>query len=1133
MNDVVVNTVVRANARQLVQEIARSRAEFKGFGSDAQIQGKRAQAGLSQAGQGADVARRQIELAKTALIGFFSIQAAARGLADLRARADGYANLTAKIKLASDGQAQYVAAEAEVFAISQRTSAQLGATAQLYSRLYQALKDQGAGQREVLGLTETINQAFAVSGATAGEAAGAIQQLSQATAAGALRGDEFNSVNEQAPRLMQALADSLGVTRGALRAMAEEGQLTSDKLREALSGDQAAKIAEEFSQLPLTIERSFLQLDNAFTRYIGRASEASGAGSLIAVSVQGVADNFQALANVAGVLAAVLAGRLAASLAASVQGLVLKRAATVAMLEMEAAAAVAAKASAVANVRAAKADVDRARTLQLTGAAAGQVAAAEAALVVATNADAAATARATVAKRALATATSAAGFAVRGLSAALALVGGPLGLAIAGFAILATRMASASAEARQLKQDVTAAMDAAQRARDAEDLQQLSDSTKDLLKQREALRKETARQQALRSNVGVAYFDNDGLKTGKTLDADIAAKQASIAQLTTDIEKNNRAMTELSNANASGSRTTRQVAKDSAELSKELAKQTEQSRLSTIETTQGYRARLIAQAIVADGVKSEKDLSAARIQQIDAAAKQKAAEDAASASKKAGAKASRDAAGEAKKHAEEVKKLAEAQREFRDATAQLEADNRGPIAGAAERTAQAVAGARREGSGAGVSDAEIRARVAAITAGATAEVQRMIADGRIALLEGTGQTVEAATLRATQQYQQTIDNLIATGNTAGAEVFKQLFNVDVAKAQLAQLQQQVDLAFSDLQRRQQSLQTQVQTGAITEYEARQQLIDLYREHGATVDELLPKMEALALATGDPQAIERVRQIRAELEQLNSTTSLFQQEAGQTFTGAFSSALEGLITRTQTLREAFAGFFADMAAGFARMAAQALAQAAWAKILKAFGVESGDTVSAGAEKLDQAAIKTTMAGFSILAGATALTAAAAALAAAGGLGGAGGGGEGGIGGVLGALVQGGLGAFGFDDGGYTGPGGKRQLAGFVHKHEYVHPQEAVNYYGLDFMRAIHMRQLPRFAVNRVAAPSPRFSFADGGHATGVLPIGGGNRLSVYNYFDLDALAQRLSRHPVMEKAYVAVASENGQSIQAEW
>ncbi|MDO6748881.1 tape measure protein, partial [Gilvimarinus sp. 1_MG-2023] len=129
---------------------------------------------------------------------------------------------------------------------------------------------------DVARLTDTISKSFIVSGASAQEADASITQLSQALAAGVLRGDEFNSVMEQSPRLSQALSASLGVTTGELRAMADQGQLTTDTVVKALK-EQAAAIDDEFSQMPATVCASVEKLKNEWQIFIGELNVTSGA----------------------------------------------------------------------------------------------------------------------------------------------------------------------------------------------------------------------------------------------------------------------------------------------------------------------------------------------------------------------------------------------------------------------------------------------------------------------------------------------------------------------------------------------------------------------------------------------------------------------------------------------------------------------------------------------------------------------------------------------------------------------------------------------------------------------------------------------------------------------------------------
>ena len=276
MTDPTVTARVRADAKQLISELRGAGTASKQFGKDAEQAGAQAERGANRA----SVAFSRVREGMTGLAGAARLVIGSLAVQKLAQFADAATLLDARLRIVSRTSEEYANAGGLVLDIAQRTRSELNSTANLYSRLTQSLKDTGASQAEVARLTETINKAFQVSGATTQEASNAITQLAQGLAAGALRGDEFNSVAEQAPAIMDALAKQLGVTRGELRAMAEDGKITADLVREAL-GSAAAEIDAKFAQLPPTISSSLTQLNNALQSTIGWFNEAGGASSLV------------------------------------------------------------------------------------------------------------------------------------------------------------------------------------------------------------------------------------------------------------------------------------------------------------------------------------------------------------------------------------------------------------------------------------------------------------------------------------------------------------------------------------------------------------------------------------------------------------------------------------------------------------------------------------------------------------------------------------------------------------------------------------------------------------------------------------------------------------------------------------
>lgn len=180
---------------------------------------------------------------------------------------DQYAQLEGRLRLVTNGTAELSLIQEQLFNIAQGTSSEFASVAELYTRTAQQADTLNASQQDLLKFVELTTKSFIVSGASQQEAAGATRQLTQALASGVLRGEEFNSVMEQGPRLMKALADGLGRGVGELRELAQSGEITADILFPALLS-QAEKVNAEFQAMPRTIGRASTELENAFQRAI-------------------------------------------------------------------------------------------------------------------------------------------------------------------------------------------------------------------------------------------------------------------------------------------------------------------------------------------------------------------------------------------------------------------------------------------------------------------------------------------------------------------------------------------------------------------------------------------------------------------------------------------------------------------------------------------------------------------------------------------------------------------------------------------------------------------------------------------------------------------------------------------------
>lgn len=230
--------------------------------------------------------------------------------------ADTWNQLNGRLRLASSSSEDYVQSQRVLMEISQRTGTSLEANSNLYSRIAQSLRDAGYASADVAKVTETVATSLKLSGASTEEASSVITQLSQALGSGVLRGEEFNSIMENGGRLAKLLADGLGTTVGGLRNMANNGELTTNKIVPLLTNVEILR--KEFDTLPASISGSAQKVQNAFLAWVGGANDAVGASSTLSGVLDGLANNIDDVANTAGILVGVGLARYFGNMVGSV-----------------------------------------------------------------------------------------------------------------------------------------------------------------------------------------------------------------------------------------------------------------------------------------------------------------------------------------------------------------------------------------------------------------------------------------------------------------------------------------------------------------------------------------------------------------------------------------------------------------------------------------------------------------------------------------------------------------------------------------------------------------------------------------------------------------------------------------------
>ncbi len=274
---------------------------------------------LDVMGNSAVKAGKQINIAERSMSSLSRVATAltaALSVQQVAAYADAWANVNNKLANAVRPGEQLASVTERVFNITQQTRSSLDATASLYARLERATRQYGTSADDLAKLTNIINQGFVVSGATAQEAENAIIQLSQGLASGALRGEEFNSVNEQGNRLIVALADSMGVTIGQMRNMAAQGKLTTDVVVNGLLS-QGASIGQEFARTTATIGQSLEVAGNNITRFVGSSATVKAAVAVFNSAVITLSENLDSISTAVLAVSAVMGSRYVGALAAA------------------------------------------------------------------------------------------------------------------------------------------------------------------------------------------------------------------------------------------------------------------------------------------------------------------------------------------------------------------------------------------------------------------------------------------------------------------------------------------------------------------------------------------------------------------------------------------------------------------------------------------------------------------------------------------------------------------------------------------------------------------------------------------------------------------------------------------------
>lgn len=261
-------------------------SDFIGGVGDGKEKVRELNAELSKTGDKAAEAAGGLGKIGTVLAGFATLSFA-KSLLDT---ADAMQSINSQVRQVTSSETEYLAVQRQLLDVANSTRASLESTASLYVSTSRALKDYGYTQQEILQFTEATNNAMTIGGVQAEQQAAALMQLSQALGSGVLQGDEFKSIAEAAPILLDTIAEYMGKSRAEIKKLGSEGELTADVIFKAISG-ASEKFSEQAAKMPMTMGQALTVFSNNWQSMISKMLNDSGAMSGIASIIKLIADN--------------------------------------------------------------------------------------------------------------------------------------------------------------------------------------------------------------------------------------------------------------------------------------------------------------------------------------------------------------------------------------------------------------------------------------------------------------------------------------------------------------------------------------------------------------------------------------------------------------------------------------------------------------------------------------------------------------------------------------------------------------------------------------------------------------------------------------------------------------------------
>lgn len=250
---------------------------------------KKVKTGLERVCDSADKAGGKVDGLLSKLSGLAMFAGVSLTLGSIVKTIDEWKVIEGQVNNVTKSQQESKAVQKEIYNIASRTRQQYSSTAELYTSVARNAQELKKSSKDILLFTEDVSNAMLLGGGSAASQEAALVQLGQALGSGTLRGDELNSILEQAPRLAKAIADGMGTTIGQLRQMGSEGKLTAQDVFNAIRG-QSDRLKMELGKMPWTIGQASNKMQNAIGKFFKEFEDKTGIIDSMAKSIAKFAD---------------------------------------------------------------------------------------------------------------------------------------------------------------------------------------------------------------------------------------------------------------------------------------------------------------------------------------------------------------------------------------------------------------------------------------------------------------------------------------------------------------------------------------------------------------------------------------------------------------------------------------------------------------------------------------------------------------------------------------------------------------------------------------------------------------------------------------------------------------------------